>query len=108
MQDDAGYRVGYHLPRKVFLTRSGKRRSSAVPVVATGTAERPGEHRDAPADPSSADYGATGTVIVSDTTPSSRRVTVALVNSTSVMLGVHWLLGQVGVGGSGSGRRLSR
>ena len=45
----------------------------------------------------------TGTVTVSETTPSSRSVRVAAVNETSTMWGVHCSFGQVGVGGSGAG-----
>ena len=42
-------------------------------------------------------------MIVSDTVPFSRRVSVASPNVTSVMFGVHLLFGHVGVGGNGSG-----
>jgi two-component system OmpR family response regulator len=37
---------------------------------------------------------------MSETAPSSRSVSVAVVNATSTMFGVHWLLGHVGVGGN--------
>lgn len=49
----------------------------------------------------------TGTVIVSETTPSSSSVTVASPKVTSVISGVHWLFGHVGVAGSGFGSALS-
>ena len=45
----------------------------------------------------------TGTVMESDSVPSSNRVRVAVVKLTSTIFGVHWLLGHVGVAGSGSG-----
>src|ERR687898_1151191 len=52
-------------------------------------------------------YQVTGTVTVSETTPSSNRVSVAVVNATSTTVVVHISLGHVGVGGSGAGSSVS-
>src|SRR6266545_1601568 len=45
----------------------------------------------------------TGTVTWSDCVLSSNSVSVAVVKATSVITGVHWSFGHVGVGGRGAG-----